>query len=495
MEGQYFSAVEVAEQCQEKADPSRLASLWAHHRLMRTLAVSWDIWLEYDITQRETSAFDGRVDIGSLHNSVLNLIVARCADDAWKALVRSSPAAPGPSYATKHAMKDFPLTFAPPLKKFRSDSSATGPGLCFWCGIPPAHLPHACSATTTAAGIPCAALSSSGGPNALTAPDGKQYCFSWAKAGQCSYSSCCHNSHSHSPSATAPPTAPEPARRGPDPHRVVTPLMADVIEDILHCHHLLEEWQPVLTGIHEGFCTGAETHLAQTVISKNHASCDLDPTFIDRYITAEQTDGRYSRAFEPRELEEIIGPFRTSPLGLVPKPGTSTYRMIQDLSYPRNDPSLPSVNAAINSDDFPTAWGTFAKTSEPILTLPPGCQAATFDILAAYHITAIHPSQQHMLCMYWCGKVYIDFAAAFGMASSAGIFGSIAELLGSGPCLAIRSLQFEISEQAGNMSSTVTSVILPPQLQTFNLTYLPLWILTCACLDNPTIPLHDLHND
>ena len=161
----------------------------------------------------------------------------------------------------------------------------------------------------------------------------------------------------------------------------------------------------------------------------NHSSSQLDPEFISSYIADEQAIGRYSKGFHPEELERIIGPFRTSPLGLVPKPHTDMFRMIQDMSYPRNSPTIPSVNHGINSDDFPTAWGTFDITASLILSLPPGSLAATFDISAAYHLTPIRPDQQQHLCVFWNGLVYVDRAIMFGLASSAGVFGSIADML------------------------------------------------------------------
>lgn len=99
------------------------------------------------------------------------------------------------------------------------------------------------------------------------------------------------------------------------------------------------------------------------------------------------------------------------------------------MSYPRNDPENPSVNAGIDSDRFLTDWGTFALTSEIILLLPPGCRAATFDISAAYRLTPISPLQQNALCISWKGKIYVDRALMFGLSSSAGVFGSVADML------------------------------------------------------------------
>lgn len=103
--------------------------------------------------------------------------------------------------------------------------------------------------------------------------------------------------------------------------------------------------------------------------------------------------------------------------------------MIQDLSFPRNDPTTSSVNSHVVSDDFPTAWGTFSKLSTLILELPQGCQATVFDISSAYRITPVLPTQQHVLCVFWRGKVYVDRAVCFGLRSSAGVFGAIADMI------------------------------------------------------------------
>jgi hypothetical protein len=62
--------------------------------------------------------------------------------------------------------------------------------------------------------------------------------------------------------------------------------------------------------------------------------------------------GRYLQGFLSSELEQQIGPFRTSPVGLVPKPNSNKFRMIQDLSFPQNDPKSSSVNSGINPDNF-----------------------------------------------------------------------------------------------------------------------------------------------
>lgn len=74
-------------------------------------------------------------------------------------------------------------------------------------------------------------------------------------------------------------------------------------------------------------------------------------------------------------------------------------------------------------------WGTFDSTAELILSLPHGCLAATFDISAAYRITPVRPNQQSSLCVFWDGMVHVDRAVMFGLSSSAGVFGSVADML------------------------------------------------------------------
>uniref|UniRef100_A0A0W0GEG6 Uncharacterized protein n=1 Tax=Moniliophthora roreri TaxID=221103 RepID=A0A0W0GEG6_MONRR len=138
---------------------------------------------------------------------------------------------------------------------------------------------------------------------------------------------------------------------------------------------------------------------------------------------------RYLQPYTPCELEETIGFFRTSPLGLVPKPNSNSLRLIQDMSYPWDNLSLSSVNAGIAADDFPTEWETFDKTAELIRSLPSGCIAATFNISAAYCLTPIRPDQQWALCIYWNGYVHVDHAVMFGLTSSAGVFGAVADML------------------------------------------------------------------
>ena len=88
----------------------------------------------------------------------------------------------------------------------------------------------------------------------------------------------------------------------------------------------------------------------------------------------------------------------------------------------------PSINSFLDSDDFPTTWGTFSIISLLIHQLPPNSQIATRDVAEAYRTIPIHHSQ-------WPGTIVrtgedsfcIDSMAAFGFSPSAGVYGGLAD--------------------------------------------------------------------
>lgn len=168
-----------------------------------------------------------------------------------------------------------------------------------------------------------------------------------------------------------------------DPRMVVTPLNADKLELMARSFGIFQKWAHVIDGVCNGFNVGIKEQFSSSIIHPNHSSSSLDSDFISSYIQAEEAAGRYSSAFSKLELEALIGPFCSSPLGLVPKDSNS-FCLIQDLSFPRHVNSSTSINSQINSDDFPTGWGTFDDTSRLLLSLPKGCKAAAFDISSAY---------------------------------------------------------------------------------------------------------------
>src|SRR5205823_3345180 len=95
------------------------------------------------------------------------------------------------------------------------------------------------------------------------------------------------------------------------------------------------------------------------------------------------------------EVEALIGPFQSSPLSLVPKPGKpGKFHAVHNFSY-HHIPSLniSSINYTINSNMYPCTWCTFSTICYTIHNLPPGSQASIRDVAEAYCTIPIIYSQ------------------------------------------------------------------------------------------------------
>lgn len=209
--------------------------------------------------------------------------------------------------------------------------------------------------------------------------------------------------------------------------KVVTPLDHAQWLSALSDARLLNDFLDVPRGLQFGFPTGVSSTLAATFIPPNHKSAITQPDAVLKHITKELNLGRYSGPFSANELFRLIGHFRTAPLGVVPKPNGSSFRVIQDLSFPRNNSTISSVNSEIDSAAFPCEWGTFAQCFFLVAMSPVGTQVSVFDVDSAYRNIPIIPAEQPHFCVSWANSIYIDHCVAFGSASSAGLFGRVAD--------------------------------------------------------------------
>lgn len=239
---------------------------------------------------------------------------------------------------------------------------------------------------------------------------------------------------------TVPSNAISQRRRKP-----TTPLVADQWEKDLIASHLLSSYHLIPNFIRHGAYAGIP-HILQSFTPPNKESTETLSTIFNDIIRAEFNKGRYLGPFSQEELVREIGPFQSSPLSLVPKSGKpGKYRLIQNLSYPHTNTPTPSINAHLNSDDFPCTWGTFHTVCTLIRGLPQGSQAAVRDIAEAYRIIPLHESQ-------WPGVVVkisnhpeqfaLNTCNSFGCATAGGLFGlfgdALADILrakGIGPIL------------------------------------------------------------
>ncbi|KAJ3559983.1 hypothetical protein NP233_g11129 [Leucocoprinus birnbaumii] len=184
---------------------------------------------------------------------------------------------------------------------------------------------------------------------------------------------------------------------------IVTPLNADAWEWELCALELYHLFPDIPSSLRDGFNMGVHSNLQATYTPPNHASATDNPSVIKAHINEELTAGRYTGPFSKSRLENIIGPFCSSLLGTIPK--------------------------SDNPGNFPCDWGTFNQVYDIVRDAPPGLQAATMDVEAAFRCCPIRPSQQNHFIIYWNGSFYIDHNAPFGECSSGGVFGRLADAM------------------------------------------------------------------
>lgn len=145
---------------------------------------------------------------------------------------------------------------------------------------------------------------------------------------------------------------------------IITPYNADVFKSTLASLNLSDRYPTLPYNLRHGFPIGDIPPLSCTYTPKNHKSATDRPDIIIDYCTDEVKLGRMSGPFTKEEVHNILGGhFATSPLGLVEKAGEpGKFRIVRDFSF-KNDDGF-AVNNFLDSDDFPTEWGTASQIAE-----------------------------------------------------------------------------------------------------------------------------------
>ncbi len=170
-------------------------------------------------------------------------------------------------------------------------------------------------------------------------------------------------------------------------------------------------------GFHIGFNRQGSSLRSTT---RNHPSATENPGVVRGYIKAEAEAGRL---LGPLRVPHI--PVHVSPIGLVPKSQPNTWRMIVDLSFPRDH----SINDGISSELSSITYASIDDAIQRILQLGRGTQLVKLDLKNAYRIIPVHPQDQHLLAIAWEGSTYVDRALPFGLRSAPKIFSAVADMI------------------------------------------------------------------
>ena len=146
-------------------------------------------------------------------------------------------------------------------------------------------------------------------------------------------------------------------------YKVVTPYNPQAWQLALHEADITLLYPNLVHDLIHGSPIGNPPPLRYTFIPNNLTSANIQPEYITNLITAEVMAGHMDGTFTIEQAHIIYGGhFRTCPLGLVEKPGSSALRMIRHFS--KEDHLGVSTNSWVDSDDFPTRWFTAAQTAD-----------------------------------------------------------------------------------------------------------------------------------
>jgi hypothetical protein len=176
--------------------------------------------------------------------------------------------------------------------------------------------------------------------------------------------------------------------------RIVMPYAPKVYEHFLKCFNLTEKYPNLVFNLQHSFPIGNIPPPTRTYIPKNHKSALEHIDIIHTYCQEEVALGRMSGPFTADEVFEILSRhFVSSPLGVVEKAGEpGKFRVVRDLSY--QNPDGYSINSLLDSDDFPTKWGTAAQVAEIV-------SALTYTKLHASALLLLHATA-FVLCTLRC---------------------------------------------------------------------------------------------
>ena len=175
----------------------------------------------------------------------------------------------------------------------------------------------------------------------------------------------------------------------------------------------------ILNGFRHGFWQGFHSNTITLKSAKaNCPSSAEQPAIIDKYLAKEVSLGRVAGPFQAPALSNL----QISRFGVIPKKDGG-WRLILDLSFPFGH----SVNDGINKEDFTVTYSKVSDAIALIVKARRGALMGKVDINSAYRIIPVHPSDRHLLGMFWRDCYYIDLTLSFGLRSAPAIFNTVAD--------------------------------------------------------------------
>ena len=204
------------------------------------------------------------------------------------------------------------------------------------------------------------------------------------------------------------------------PFQVPTPILP------LTLQHYLEGYndnsaKTLVSGFQNGFSLGSIGSLTPSIY-RNHSSVSEHQAFVKNKIISDIKLGRVKGPY----LQPPFSNFVSSPLGVVPKKSANSFRIIHDLSFPKNS---QSVNSTIPYENSTVTLETFDDVANLVLSAGKNCLIAKADIEEAFKIIPISPLDYHKLGFSFNNCFYFQTVLPMGASSSVQIFESFSKAL------------------------------------------------------------------
>lgn len=196
------------------------------------------------------------------------------------------------------------------------------------------------------------------------------------------------------------------------------------------------KYQDVVKGFRHGFDQGIPPHVIRDHITgtpfpfftpPNHSSARLASDKIRASIEAEVEAKRMFGPFTRQDVSKVFSFFRTSPMGAVVN-NDGTLRPINDLSYPKQDKTTPSVNSFVDASKFSTTWDDFKVVATFFRTSTDKYLLAIFDWEKAYRqIPTAMTQWQYLMILDMDDRIYLDTRITFGGVAGCVSFGRPAD--------------------------------------------------------------------
>lgn len=178
--------------------------------------------------------------------------------------------------------------------------------------------------------------------------------------------------------------------------------------------------QFLVQGFSQGFKLGHAASLSNSYAA--FPTTDQDARIIQSKLDTELEMGRIAGPFPAPPFQN----FQISPLFLREKATPGQFRMILDLSFPKQQ---NNINSNISESYRSIKYSSVREAIMIISALGAGTYTAKVDIKDAFRLIPLHPTEYPKVCFTNLGKVYYDKVLPQGCASSCFLFEQFATAL------------------------------------------------------------------